>query len=819
MLETILGDFGYVLRSLRRNGGYASAITVSLALGIGVNAAIFSLLDAVLLRPFPVRSPEQLVALYTTPVSGGWSSTSYPDYIDYRAQTGIFAGLMGYIRSPFSFYSGGRTERLGAEMVSWNYFLVLGVRLPLGRSFQQSDESAADSVILSYALWQRNFGSDPNVLGRSVRINGNAFTVIGVAPRGFRGVTLDWGLLPDLWVPITVMDQQRISWWHREPLLRLRDARMQLVVGRLQPGVKIEQAEAAVRLKASQLASAYPKTNRGFTARLLPPNQARFWPSYRATIVLYLGLLTTVSGLVLLLACVNAATLVLSRSMSREHETAIRLALGAGPAALMRQQLIESVVLSTSGLALGLAMASGLLILFRRFPLPFEVGLTLDIGLDWRVLLNTVGVAGTTTLILGLVPMLQASRFDLRSALQSRHSARHAGNRWRGTLVAVEVALSAILLVGAGLFVRELRQTRMINLGFNPDRVMVLSVDFNSMDYRYDDAKGQVFYHRVLEQISGLPGVRSATWGGDVPLALRRLIIYFAWNGQTPALESDWIRTECNIVGPHYLETLGIPLVRGRDFSKRDDESSPGAVIVNETMARRYWPSEDPIGKWVRLRGRPREMYQIVGVARDVHQHAFWEAPAPYLYIPLYQRYFPEMILHVRTVDDSMAALPPIRREIEAIDNDLPVFDEGSLRSQVDRALAQPRMAAALLSAAGGLSLILAVLGVYGIMNYWVLQRRHEIGIRMSLGAGRGSILALVLRQGLVLAGCGLSVGVGACLLLTRFVRELLHVISPKDPFILVGCSVLLVLVSLLACVIPSRRAARMDPMAVLRQE
>jgi predicted permease len=788
--------FRYLLRSLRRNNHYASAITVSLALGIGDNAAIFSLLDAVLLHPFPVRSPKQLVALYTTPVSGGWSGTSYPDYRDYREQTDIFSGLMGYIRSPFSFNAGGRTERLGAEMVSWNYFSVLGVQLPLGQSFQRADESAADSVILSDALWQRSFGSDPNVLGRSVRINSNAFTVIGVAPRGFRGVTLDWGLVPDLWVPITVMDQQRISWWHGEPLLRLRAARMQLVVGRLQPGVRIEQAETAVRLKASQLASAYPDTNRGFTVRLLPASQARFWPSFRGQIVLYLGLLTTVSGLVLLLACVNAATLVLARSMSKGHETAIRLALGAGPAGLMHQQLIESSILSLSGLALGLVMAHGVLNLFKKFPLLFEVGLTLDIGLDWRVLLNTGGVAATTALLLGFVPMLQASRFDLRSSLQARHSTCHGGNRWRGALVVVEIALSTLLLVGAGLFLQELRLARTIDLGFNPERVMVLSVDFNMMDYRYDEAKGQAFYHRVLEQVSGLPGVRSATWGGDVPLALRRLIVYFASNGRTPTVESDWIRTECNVVGPRYFETLGITLVKGRDFGVQDDESAPGSLIVNETLARRYWTMEDPIGKWVKLRGRPREMYRIVGVATDVHQRAFWDAPTPYLYIPLYQRYFPEMMLHVRTEYDSMAALPAIRREIEAIDNDLPIFDERPLRSLVDQALAQPRMAATLLSTAGALSLILAVLGVYGIMNYWVLQRRYEIGIRMSLGAGRGSILALILRQGFVLAACGLTLGVAACLLLARFVRNLLHGIRPMDPFTLVGCSVLLAIIA-----------------------
>jgi predicted permease len=587
---------------------------------------------------------------------------------------------------------------------------------------------------------------------------------------------------------------------------------MMLVVGRLRPGVTLERAETALRLKASQLSSAYPDMNRGFTVRLLPARQARFWPAYRDQIVLYLGLLMTVSGLVLLLACVNAATLVLARCTAKQHEIAVRLALGAGPGSLMRQQVIESALLSLSGLALGLLLAHVVVILFQSFPLPFEVGLTLNIGIDRRVLLVAAGAAAAATLLLGFVPMLQAWRFDLRAALQAKDSARHAGNRLRS-------ALSVILLAGAGLFLRSLLHAQSMELGFKPDKVLVLAVDFFTMDYRYDQAKGLAFYHRALERASLLPGVRTATWGGDVPLALRRLLLWFAKDAQGPTSDSDWIYVEGNIVGPRYFETLGIPLVKGRDFTPRDDESAAGALVINETMARRYWPGEDPVGKWIKLRGRQRELYQIVGVAKDVRQRTLWSPPAPYLYVPLYQRYFREMMLHVRTEGEPMAVLPAVRREIEAIDNDLPVFDERPLRSQVDGALAQQRMAVSLLSAAGVLSLVLAALGVYGILGYWVLQKRHEIGIRMSLGAGKGSIVGLVLRQGLVLSGCGMALGLGASLILTRFVRNFLHGVSPTDPFTFVGSVLVLGAISLLACLVPSRRAARMDPMAVLRQE
>ncbi len=807
------------LRAVVRNPGFAAAVIISLALGIAVNAAVFSLLAAVLLRPFPVRAPEQLLALYTTPVSGGWSSTSYPDYLDYRQRADIFSGLMGYVREPMSFNSGGRTERFWAEMVTWNYFPVLGIRPSFGRGFLPQDETAADVAVISHALWQRHFGGDPRVLGRKVRINGNPFEIIGIAPQGFQGVTLDWGLPPDIWVPITVMDQQRTTWWHLQPLLPLRDARMLLVVGRLQPGVAIAQAETALRLTASRLASAYADSNRNLTVSLLPGSQARFWPEYRSQIVLYLGLLTAVSGLVMLLACVNVSTLLVARCLTRSHETSVRLALGASPAVLLRGQTIEAGLYSFLGLGIGLALARAALVVFRMFPLPFEIGLSLGIAIDRRTILAAAAIAGATTLFLGLATTLQTRRLDLRSAIQARDGVSRGSNRLRGVLVVVEIALSVILVAGAGLFLKALHRSLSIDPGFKPENVLILSVDFNTMDYRYDEAKGLAFYRRVLEHISVLPGVRAVTWGGDVPLALRHLIIYFTSDARAQPSDSDWIRIDCNVVGPDYFQTLGIPIVKGRDFRIKDDEASSGVVVINETMARRYWPQEDPVGKWIKLKGRPRELYQIVGISRDVRQRSLWDAAAPYLYVPVLQRYFPEMMLHVRTEGNPMAMLPEIRREIEAIDRDLPIFDERPLQAQIDAATAQQRAASLFLSAAGGLSLILAGVGVYGVLSYWVLQRRQDIGIRLSLGAQRGGIAGLVLREGFALIGCGLVLGLAAVLWLSRFIRSLLHGVKPADPVILLCSALFLGLVCLPACLIPSLRATRLDPMSILRRE
>ncbi len=557
---------------------------------------------------------------------------------------------------------------------------------------------------------------------------------------------------------------------------------------------------------------------------MLPGREARFWPAYRRSVTAFAGLLVATVGFVLLLACANVANLQLARGAAREREMALRLALGASRRRLVLGLLVESLVLSVLGLLAGFAIARGGILLLSRFPLPFEVPLNLELGLDRRVLLFTLAVSLVATVVSGLFPALATARADLRTALQeqagsSGRSFRHS--RLRSGLVVAEVALSLVLLAGAGLFLRTLVRAQSIDLGLRLDNVLVLSVDFNSMRSRYDESKAMQFYRSALERVRSVPGVVAATWGGDVPLARRRLLIWFVKEGTTVSGEADWIRADANVTGPRYLETLGIRLVRGRDFTDRDDESSPiGAAIINETMARRYWPGEDPLGRRVRLR------HARAGVVRD-RGNCRRRPPALDLgragALPLraasISGYFPEMMLHVRTEGNPMTMLPVVEREFAALDPDLPVFDARTLRTQMAEALAVERTAAALLGAAGLLALVLAVSGVYSIMAYSVARRTREIGIRMALGARQRAVLAMVLRQGMTLAVLGILAGIGTAWALSRLIAGYLHGASPTDPLTYASVVMILAAAAALACYIPSRRAARIDPATALRRE
>ncbi len=818
-----LFDLRIALRALSRSPGFTGAAVLTLALGIGVNTAIFSLADAVLFRPFPVREPDRLAVLYTTATANSsYASTSYPDYLDYGELDAVFTGLLAYARMPLMFSDGQGTERVGGEAVSANYFDLLGLAVAPGRGFRTSDEAHGSELtaVLGHGLWQRRFGGDPAIVGKSVRIDGQSLTVIGIAPAGFRGITLDWGTPPEVWILLRSFDRVVPTWGlpGAQDILQSRAARWLLVVGRLRPGVTLAQARAAVTLRARQLELAHPQTNAGWTGTLLPGSEARFWPAYRKSIVSLLALLVSAAGLVLLIACANVANLLLARATARQREIAIRAALGAGRLRLMRQMIAESVVLSAFGLTFSFLAASWMLRLLSGFSLPFRIPLALNLRMDLRVFALAVLGALLTTFLFGLLPTLHMSRPDVRAALQGGGFSSSARRSWaRGMLVVAQVAISLVLLTGAGLFARTLHKARAIDTGFSADHILVLSVDLLSA--RYAESTGMELYRGLLERVGRLPGVVSTTWAGDVPLAVRRLLIRFVKGERDVVAEHEWMRAECNVVGPRYFATLRIPLVRGRDFTDRDNDTAPGAVIINESMARAYWPGEDPVGKRIKVHGRARQLYEIVGVARDVRQRSLWDNPGPYLYLPLYQRYFPEMMLHVRVAGDPMSLLPAIRREIQAVDRELPVYDGGTLIDQITTAVSAQRMAAALLGASGVLALVLAVVGVYGVMAYDTSRRTREFGIRVALGAGRQSILRLVLRDGAVLVGLGLAVGLALAVGLTRLAAGFLHGISPTDPLTFASISLILVLAAAAACYLPALRAARIDPLTALRQE
>ncbi len=820
-LDSIRQDAVFALRLMRRSPAVTTMAVLSLALGIGANTAFFSLADAVLFRPFPIKSPERLVVLYTTTKADSkLERTSYPDYLEYRRLTTVFAGVSAFGRYEFPVNSGRWTERIECEIVSGNYFDVLGTNMPLGRGFLPDEDrefGGHPAAVISYGFWQRNLGSDPAAVGRKILIQGTPIVVVGVAPRTFRGMALDRESPPEIWISMALMAK---SW------LQLRDNRWLDVIGRLKPGVALEQAAAAARLRAALLENTFAKTNGGRTVTIVPQADARFWPARRKPVVSVLTFMLASSGIVLLIACINVATLLLAQVHARSQEIAIRTALGAGRSRVARQFLTEGFLLTAAGLGFGLMVAEWVFSLLARYPQMLSIPMTLDLSVDLRAFRVAALVSVIPAAVLGLFPALQALRTDLAGALQRRTrpgGSSPYGFRVRGALVAVQVALSLVLLAGAGLFVRTVRNAKSLDTGYRGENVLVLWVDFALMSHRYDDTQGMQILRQLLPRIQNLPGVRSATLSGDVPLTTRRLLLRFVKEDRGPVRETDWIQVDANIVGPRYFETLGIPIIRGRDFAESDDESAPeGAIIISQSMASQYWPGENPVGKTLRIRSRvagSREVYRIVGVSKNLRQRSLWEEAGPYVYLPFYQRYFSQMMLMVKTEGSAAAFLPAVVGEIHTFDSDMPVYGTGLLSDQVEQAIAPQRMAAAFLSASGFLALILAAVGVYGVTSYVVVRRGHEISIRMALGADRRTILRVLLQDTMMTVGIGLAVGLPAALALSRTVSSLLYGVSPSDPATFAVIVIVLAGVSLLACYVPARRACLAEPLAGLHRE
>ena len=813
-LEELWQDLRYGLRMLRRSPGFTTVAVLSLALGIGANTAVFGLTDILMFRPFPVREPNQL-AVFT-------SANSYPDYLDYKARNEVFTGLMACRRLGFKFSNGEHTELVEGESVSADYFAVLGLELPLGRSFLREEDEAPGShpvAILSHGLWQQSFASDPMVPGKTVKLNGESLTIIGVAPKGFRGTEL-YGSPTDVWIPLSMVEEvmhfKSDPNWH--DVLRRRDARWLGVIGRLKPGITLEQAQAAITVLARQLEKAGEKPSKGPGVSLsalggvrIPPKSIRF----------SLVLLLTITGLVLLIVCANVANLLVARASVRQREIAIRLALGASRARLVRQLLTESVVLSALGMGLGFVVAIWTIDLLSQYQAPINPHY-LDFSIDSRVFGLAVMTSLLTCIAFGLAPAVQACRPDPGNALRGISFALGQGIRrfrLRKSLVIVQVATSVILLIGAGLLLRTLWNLQSIDPGFKSENLHILSVDLNTLKHGYNESKGIALYRRILERVRGVPGVRSVAWAGDAPLDPIHTRESFVLEQQSVTGKNDWIETECNTVTPQYFEILGIPLLRGRDFSDQDNEAAAGVVIINETMARRYWPGADPIGKGIRVRGRERKFFEVVGVAKDAKYRTLAEDSKPYAYFPLYQRYYSTSTLHVKTAATPRVVMAQVRREIEAVNHDLIVSDARPLSEQLAVSLSQQRLAAALLGISAGLALILATVGIYGVMAYSVAQRTTEIGIRMALGARQRDILNITFKEGMSLTLIGLVIGVTLALVLGRFLTSWVYGVGPTDGVTYLGISLLFIATASLAIYVPARRASRVDPMVALRYE
>jgi predicted permease len=816
-MERFLVDVRYACRGLVRRPGFTAVALFSLALGIGANTAIFTLLDAVFLRPLPVADVSRLVAVFTASSEiPGYLPVSRLNAADYRDLGGVFSDLALAAELSLNLSAGGRPEQLSGQLVSARYFETLGVRPVLGRGFLPEEERIARPVVvLGHGLWRRRFGADPGILGRVIRLNGHELTVVGVAPSGFYGTSF----VPraDFWVPSGIYRQVLpavlISFWDNRRALGFA------AVGRLKPGMSLDQAQAALTSLAGQLARQYPDTNRNRGVTLVPLGQALISPNNRQAYLRAGGLAATMVCLVLLIACANLANLLLVRASGRRKEISIRLALGGRRGDLVRQLLAESLLLSLAAGAAGLLLAGWSLTLISRVQTPYLPD-SLELGIDGRILGFTLVLSLGTALLFGLVPALAASRPDLVPALKNEITAIPGGGPgWRfglrSLLIAGQVGLSVVALVGGGLFLLSLENALHVDPGFERQRLAVLSFDLASQGY--DAARGQQFLRQVAEQAAALPGVRSAAIGENLMLA--DMGVHHILLIDSPAAPADLrISAQQSSVGPGYFETLGIPILRGRAFSIADRAGSRPVVVVNRTLAERFWPGQNPLGRRFTVLPSKRVL-EIVGVARDVKYNTLGEEPQLYIYLPLAQEYTAAVTLHVRTWGEPGTVLAAVRRQLRAQAPELPLIRAQAMSEVIGELLWAPRLCAVLLALFGAVALILVMIGIYAVIAQSIAQRHREIGIRMALGAQGSDVIRLFLRQGTVAVAVGLAGGLLGALLAVGMVSDLLFGIDPRDPTVFLATTLLLAAVAAVANYLPTRRATAVSPLVVLRQE
>ena len=783
---------------------------MSLALGIGANAAVFSLIDAFLFRPFPVERSEELVWLGSGRENDA-SGVSVPDFEDLRRMQEVFTDLGARAEFTFSVRVRETTERLQGDMITSSFFDVLGVAPRPGRNFLRSEEERrAPVAIVSHRLWESRFERDPGVLGSSIRVNGRDLTIIGVAPRGFRGITIESPI--DVWIPLALLPE---LWPGLVDFYGPRDQPAVGVVGRLKPGTSLESADAAMKACARALEQSYPDTNTGTTAVVTPFSMGRLRD--RDETRSYLGVVLGVVAIVFLIAVTNVAGLRLVDLRDRESELSLRRALGASRARIARQFLVENALLYSVAFVASLLVAWISILLLERLSL-FGIAFSeLDLRLDSRVLLAALGVALAGAAFGGVAASFAEQRFQSGS---SRIVGR--ASRARGGFLAVQVGLSLTLLVGAGLLARTLAKAYAIDPGFRTDQVLFVSVELSSLEFRYDETRARGFYADVLERVEAISGVRSAAWSADTPLERMTLLTLFLPEEVPLTDPPNWIREDCDIVTPDYFRTMGVELLRGRTFTESDTDGAPGVVVVNETMAKTHWPGADPIGKRIRAWNRRfvrHDFYEIVGVVRDVKYRTLWEEPRPYLYFPLAQRFFQRMNLHVYTGSSPMAILPAVREAVRAVDPDLPIFDARPVGEERAILLVRQRSVAALLGASALLALALSAVGTYGLAAHQVARRIPEVGLRMALGAERRDIVRLILRLAMVPVLAGTVLGLAVSSQLAKTLQSLLIGVDPTDIATLAAGAFVALLAASAASILPAARAAQIEPAAALRSE
>ena len=813
-MDVLLQNLRYGFRTLMRSRGVAGVAIVTVSLGLGANIALFSLLNALLLRPVPgVSDAERLVWVSPTSRQGRALQLSYPAYEDYRDQAHVVSGLAAYAGAPLSFSGAGEPQRIDGQIVSANFFQVLGVRAALGRTFTPEEDRVVGAnavAVIGYALWRRSFGGDSSALGRSIVINGHPFTVIGVAPPDFNGPEI--GEAREVWVPLTMQPQVA-------PLMRgaltSRGAWWLQAVGRLAPNVTVGGAEAELQVLARQLASAEPELLRDVSVRVRPM-VGGLPPSTDGGILSVAVLALAVTATILVIACANVANLLLARAVSRRREIGVRLALGASRFRLVRQMLTESVLLSGIAGALGLLLAVWLVDGLMAF---LAIPPTLDPSIDGRVVAFAAAFAVITGIAFGMVPAWQATRPELVPALKDGSAAGGRRTRTQSVLVASQVALSMVLLVTTGLFLRSLQKASAVQLGFDA-RENIALVSFDLRLQSYSEERATAAYDEVLARVRALPGVQAASLSDIVPLAGRMVGSGVTLEGDEES-DNPGRSARQSIVRPHYFRTLGIPLLRGRDFSTADGAGAPRVVIVNETFARRYMPGLDPLGKRISVDGKDGPWLEVVAVAADSKYDALSEDPSPYIYLPQTQRasYLSDVTLLVRTSGRGVALLPALERELRAVEPGLPLFRRTTMRAVLDEAGAKRRQGSQVLSIFGALAMLLASVGLYGVMSYSVSQRTQEIGLRAALGAARRDLLMMFIGEGTRLALIGVGIGLAIAAGLTQLLAGMLYGVRATDLTTFVAVSLLLVAVAGLASYLPARRAARVDPTVSLRYE
>jgi len=808
-------DLRIALRLMRKHPAFTAVAVTSLALGIGINTAIFSVVNATLIAGLPVPDADRVVDVSATVEREGVElrGISYPDFLDWRARTNAFTDLAAWASTTLTLAGEGEAERLEAELTSTGYFRILGAAPSVGRAFLPEEDAAPDAgpvAVISHALWQRRFGGAPDVVGRTLHLGERPFTVVGIAPPGFRGLDDD----TEVWIPMSMMGVVVPSRYAEG-----RGTRWLSAVGRLKPGVTVDEAQASLTVVATRLAEAYPDSNARYGARVTPLSEI----VYGGTRLLLLALAGAVA-FVLLIACANLANLLLARAAGRQREIAVRAALGAGGRRLVRQFLVEGLLFSGFGAIGGLIVAawvSAAIVSWNPIGLPSFV----QAGLDLRVLGFAVGAALLTGAAIGLAPGLQASKTDVSDALKAggRFDTQDPSRRRvRRSLVAGEVAVALVLLVGAGLMGRTLDAMRAIDLGFRADGLLAAYVSLPPATYQGDTVRG--YADRLLDRLAGLPGVEGVALATDLPLDGSSSATLVTPEGQETLVGERGIRVYRHSVSTGYFDVTGIPITAGRPFDVTDAPGGTPVVVISEKMARRHFAGTDPVGRRLKFGGpgAGTPWMTIVGVAGEVRHRALVADPVanpddPDIYLPLAERPDRDLAMAVRTAGDPGRLAGPLRVAVASLDASVPAYDLSTVRALVEGRTSAARFGAGVMGVFGVLALVLATLGVHGMVSYSVVERRHEIGVRLALGARRAQVVALVLRESLVPAAAGVALGGVAAAGLARFLRSLLYGVTPADPATFAAAAGALVATAALAAWLPARRAARMDPMVALR--